>query len=146
VVFHYIMLIVLVLNMSCSQLVEFPRYMDRRVFERWGVTFFTQPEVISMKEIHLESTTLIGREVLVEGVVDHVGKYATHLVVSDGLARLLVVVTGVNTDALLRAGVDGQNLKIWGFVENGRKGLPYLQALAIRRVDNKANNNQKLSL
>ena len=47
----------------------FPQKIDLKSFSWLGSTFFSDPPHVSMKEVHLESTLLLGRDVIVEGKV-----------------------------------------------------------------------------
>lgn len=84
--------------------------------------------------MHLDSGALLGQEVIVEGVVVNVGKYTTHLVLSDESARMLVVLTNV-IDAEGVVASERKNLRILGTVERGKMGLPFIMAEAVVAAD-----------
>jgi hypothetical protein len=97
-----------------------------------GSTIFSSPERLTLKEIHLDNGTLVGRQVIVEGVVEDVSPVGTFLVVSDHSARLLVVLTDVG-HILSVLPKKSESLQVLGSIESGKKGLPFVRALALRR-------------
>ncbi len=106
---------------------------DEWLFRETGGTLFSNPERLTLKEIHLDNGTLVGRQVIVEGLVQEVSSVGTFLVIADQSARLLVVLTEVdNTVGILPK--RSELLHIFGTIESGKKGLPFLKAVALRSV------------
>ena len=119
---------------SCS---DWSHCIDEALFVRMGGTLFSNPNVVSMKEIHLDNGALLGREVVIQGGVVKTGEHMTHLVLSDQSARMLVVLSRVpNADSLLQD-EKLKNLRILGTVERGKKGLPLIMARVIAPADPK---------
>lgn len=104
---------------------------DEWLFREAGGTIFSSPEKLTLKEVHLDNGTLVGRQVIVEGIVEEVNPLGTFLVISDNSARLLVVLTDVaNILGVLPKKTD--SLQVFGSIESGKKGLPFLKAVALR--------------
>lgn len=119
---------------GCFKLDDAQGYVDRAMFRRVGGTMFSTPDLISMKEIHLETAATKGKELILEGEVTDVGQHGTYMVLKDENARMLVVLTDVvdATDIIKRNG--HQTMKVWGTLETGKKGLPYLMAKSLTVV------------
>jgi len=108
---------------------------DRESFKLSGNTFFAKPEVISIKEIHLDQAKVRGREIIVEGLIALRGSNDTFVVLEDEAARLLVDITkDLSVPELLR-GAEAQRVRILGTVETGKKGFPVFSALAVAKTD-----------
>lgn len=117
------------LVVGCFRAEELPGRIDRWSFHRFGGTLVGSPDLLTLKEIHLDTGTLTGKEVIVQGEVGEVGKHGTYLVLKDSSARLLVVLTDLDaTSALLVPGGSTTTLRILGVIESGKKGMPFLRA------------------
>lgn len=117
---------------GCQDKLPVSQAIDRRVFEHFGSTLFSDPDLMTTKELHFDTGRHLGREVVVEGSVLDLGEHGTHIVVKDDFGRLLVVTTdigGVSNDMLIK---ENQPLRVLGVVERGKKGLPYIYARAIK--------------
>jgi hypothetical protein len=116
---------------GCWKKDELPRVVDQMAFQHAGGTLFTNPDTLTLKEIHLDNGKLTGREVIVEGRLAEVGNHRTYLVLTDDAARMLVVLTGLDADVepLLKGKDD--HWRVLGTVESGKKGLPYIMARAV---------------
>jgi hypothetical protein len=112
----------------------FSLIVDEWLFRETGGTLFSNPERLTLKEIHLDNGTLVGRQVVVEGVVQEVNPVGTFLVISDQSARLLVVLTDLE-NAIGRLPKKQELLHVFGSIESGKKGLPFLKAVAVRSVN-----------
>ena len=112
-----------------------PHKIDLKSFSWMGTTFFSDPPQVSMKEVHLESTLLLGRDVIVQGKVVELGDFSTYIVVADNSARMLVVLTELGEMQLKAGDVGRTEVKVLGSVNNGKKGLPYIQARAYTKVN-----------
>lgn len=121
----------LVLLSGCFKTEEMPGRVDRWSFHRFGGTLFGNPDLLTLKEIHLDTGTLTGREVIVEGHVAEVSKHGTYLVLKDTTARLLVVLTDMEAASALLSDEKPKALRVLGTVESGKKGLPYLKARSV---------------
>lgn len=127
--FYYIFSIVLIFfQMSCQKVNNVGNLIDLQLFQKFGWTMFSKPGLVTMKEIHLDKGVLAGQVIAIEGDVVELGKYRTHLVVSDNTARMLVVLTDVYEALDLSDDILGQKIKIVGTVEDGKKGLPFVMA------------------
>ena len=109
-------------------------YIDQLSFSNWGTTIFSDPKQVSIKEIHLDTGGLLGRKIIIEGDLIDVGKYYTHIVVSDQSARMLVVLTKMRSPDEKIGPVPPKVLKVFGTIERGKKGLPYVSAIAINKA------------
>jgi hypothetical protein len=110
-------------------------YLDRKSFEYIGGTVWMTPQQLTFKEIHLDVDGVIqgDRQVIIEGQVIEVGKHHTYIVLVDSEARLLVSTVGLlDVDLGYTAYLKDQKLRILGVVQNGKKGLPYVRAVAVR--------------
>jgi hypothetical protein len=120
---------------GCMKASELPQLVDRVAFEHGGGTLFANPDLLTMKEIHLDNGTLAGREIILEGQVAEVSEHRTYLVLTDDSARMLVVLTELDSAfaSALKDKPPG-HLRVLGRIENGKKGLPYIMARAINVV------------
>lgn len=126
----------LVFVSGCDGTFNLANKIDRSMFSCCGTTIFSSPEKITMKEVHLDSGGMVGKEIIVEGSVVNVDKHFSHLVMSDESARMLVVLTQLHSvDQYLNKGTP-QVLRVLGSVERGKKGLPFVQAHSIKPVEN----------
>jgi hypothetical protein len=107
-------------------------FVDRQFFGKFGITLFASPTVISMKEVHLDSGSLPGRQVIVEGTIVDVGPHGTFIVVADDSARMMVVLTQMPTPFWFTEGHLKKNIRVLGTFDSGRRGLPLIYARAIR--------------
>ena len=150
-----IVLLVVLLS-SCHNIGDAADALDRLSFEKIGRTVFLKPAEVAIKEIHLDNNLLLGQDVVVQGYVDEVGKFLTYIVVSESekttsqvaerSSRMLVILTEINgSERYLRRAPGDARLKIWGTIESGKKGLPYIQAKAIRTVAAKEPKAQGLA-
>jgi hypothetical protein len=108
--------------------------MDQRAFRWFGSTVFSNPTQVKMKEIHLDSGTLLGSEIVIEGAVVKLGEFSTHLIISDETARMLVVLTELVNSPELSAKKSPQLLRVLGTVERGKKGLPFVMAKSLNAM------------
>ena len=109
---------------------------DHFSFCKWGTTIFTDPQQVSLKEIHLDTGNLLGRTIVIEGKLQDIGKHLTHIVVDDNTARMLVVLTHMRSAEEKIGNTPPKMVKILGVVERGKKGLPYVSAIAINKEPN----------
>jgi hypothetical protein len=100
------------------------------MFQNVGGTVFSTPGPLTMKEIHLDNGTLTGRQVIVRGQVVEISENYTYLVLSDKTARMLVVLTDVEDAKPWLQTEKPTLISIFGTVESGKKGLPYIMAKA----------------
>jgi hypothetical protein len=110
---------------------EVPSALDHWTFQHVGGTLFGNPDLLTMKEIHLDNGLLTGREIIIEGDVADVSANGTYLVLKDETARMLVVLTDVEYMQQELKDDAPKSLRILGTVESGKKGLPYLRARAV---------------
>ena len=119
---------------GCFNTSDAQSFVDRAMFRRVGGTMFSTPDLISMKEIHLEAVATKGKELILEGQVADVGQHGTYMVLKDENARMLVVLTDVvDASDIVKQGAH-QTMKVWGTLETGKKGLPYLMAKSLTVV------------
>lgn len=119
---------------GCMKLEEAEAMVDRRLFKQVGGTLFSTPDLFSMKEIHLDASRTKGKELILEGAVAESSEHGTYLVLKDDAARLLVVLTDIAGTTTTLAKIGAQKVKVWGTLETGKKGLPFLKAKALTLV------------
>src|SRR3712207_2081755 len=76
---------------SCRSELSFTQSIDRVSFQRVGGTVFSNPRQITVKQVHLDSGSLIDQQVIVKGTVQGASKHGTYVVLADDTARVLVV-------------------------------------------------------
>jgi len=117
---------------GCEQGSDLKKIIDYQSFEYIGGTLFSAPSQVTMKEIHLDKGLLFGQEVMLEGTIMEIGSYQTYMVLSDNTARMLVVLTDLDFyDVIGEENLQGEQVKILGVVDYGKKGLPYILAKSI---------------
>ena len=127
-------IIILVMSVlgACKQSNQLKKYIDYQSFEMVGGTLFSAPSQVTMKEIHLDKGLLFGQEVMLKGTIMEIGSYQTYMVLSDNTARMLVVLTDLDFyDKICEENLKGEEVKILGVVDYGKKGLPYILAKSI---------------
>ena len=105
---------------------------DARSFRFFGGTFFSSAEDVSIKQVLLDTPSFMSRHIIVEGVILNVGDHFTYLVIGDDSAKLLVVLTAM--DSYLLKASRSQHIKVLGQIESGKKGLPFIRAKSIREI------------
>lgn len=130
---RFVCVVLLLLSFGCEKLES----LDQLVFEKFGVSFFKGPEIVTIKRIHFEAGSLAGTEVITKGMVNRIGDGTTFLILKDEDGSLLVVLDGLDLGSRAQIVLD-ENVAIWGEVQSGKKGLPVLRATAVVRAeDNK---------
>lgn len=122
------LLAVLLTAVGCWRRETVPHLVDHVSFHFIGGTLFTNPDLLTMKEIHLDNGTLTGREIIVEGRVAEVSPHGTYLVLVDDTARMMVVLTDMESGGPLLKSEKPKTLRVLGTVESGKKGLPQIRA------------------
>lgn len=117
---------------GCANDESIKGFIDRQTFGKFGITVFASPTVVSMKEVHLDSGSLSGRQVVVEGTIVETGPHGTFIVVADDSARMMVVLTQMPTPVWFTEAHLKRQLRVLGTFESGRRGLPLIYARAIR--------------
>ena len=126
--------------LSCSNVNDIPQLLDYISFEYVGGTVFSDPEEVTLKEIHLDKGSLLGQEVILRGEIINIGSYHTHMVLADSTARILVVLTEIDfIDKINEFASNGKNVKILGTIDYGKKGLPYILAKSVMFEKKSAN-------
>ncbi len=119
---------VMLVTTGCLRQESAPQLVDHVSFHFIGGTLFTNPDLLTMKEIHLDNGTLTGREIIVEGRVAEVSPHGTYLVLVDDTARMLVVLTDMESGGPFLKSEKPKSLRVLGTVESGKKGLPQIRA------------------
>lgn len=120
---------------SCNRLDEIKSSIDRLSFETTGGTVFSNPTTVTTKEIHFDTGKLVGVPVILTGRVEELGSHHTHITLSDSSGRLLVVMTELSESDQYFKDTSKPNIKVFGVIERGKKGLPFLQASAIKLIE-----------
>lgn len=124
-----------VLLAGCLRQDTFISNADRILFQHFGTTIFVNPSQLSMKEIHLDSAILRGKEVIISGDVIEVSEHFTYMVIGDEQARMLVVLTGLESAGPALRRNKPKTVKVLGVVENGQKGMPHVVARSLNLLD-----------
>ena len=121
---------------GCNNYADLMKQVDYMTFETIGGTIFGNPEQVTTKELHFDVGKMIGREVILEGQVVSYDKHGTHFVVDDEFGRMLVVLTHFagSKEALDLEG----RVRVLGFVERGKMGLPVVLARSLSMVEDNA--------
>lgn len=121
---------------ACIDREVFIAFSDRFLFQHFGTTVFVNPSQLTMKEIHLDSASLRGKQVVISGKVVEVSDHFTYMVIGDDQARMLVVLTGLDSAGPTLRRAMPKSVRVLGVVENGQKGLPYLMARSVNVIEN----------
>jgi hypothetical protein len=106
-------------------------YVDKKSFQWFGGTMVGAPGQITLKEVHLDDGSLLGKDIILEGSVVSIGEHATYLIISDDSARLLVVLTNMYHAKDFLDKFTPKTLRVYGTVERGKKGMPFIAAKAL---------------
>lgn len=128
--------LLILLGLSCFFLsscepAKIKEQIDLQWFSRLGETLFDSTHTITTKELHLDSGALLGHRIIFEGEVISKGEYDTYVLMKDSAGRMLVVLTEVVDAEKTLAEPMPKRLKVFGTVERGKKGLPYILAKAV---------------
>ncbi len=130
-----ILILIMILS-GCQAEGGVKQYLNRLNFNLTGGSFFSDASEVKVKQVLLDNGTLLGREVIVEGLLVDAGDFATHLIIKDKTGQMLVLLTDV--DNILRK-IDAISqkkiIRVLGTVERGKLGLPYLGAVAVVGMD-----------
>ncbi len=107
---------------------------DSTSFSQFGIVLLDDPPKVTFKEVHLDAGNLLGKNAIVDGQVEGIGKHLTHFILRDETARMLVVLTKTWNDLSESDFAHGDRVAIYGLVERGQKGLPYIEAKAVYLV------------
>lgn len=138
-------LLFLGLGMGCTPLEKVQNRLDHLSFAWSGGTLFTEPFHVTTKQLHLDTGSLFGQDVILEGQVKAMGEEHTHLVLIDGEGRMLVVLTELEDAYQTLDAENNQRVRVLGRLERGKKGLPYIRALAIRSLPSEGPENEQSS-
>lgn len=122
---------VVLLSVGCSQKEFVVFNVDSLLFQETGSTIFINPIEPTMKEIHLDLSTMRGKEVVLKGRISEISEHLTYMVISDDNARMLVVLTGIQDSVLKRHRDQSSIVRVLGTIESGQKGLPFIMARAL---------------
>lgn len=128
------LLIVTTLAQGCYRDATAKEHVDQATFQYLGGTIFSEPDQLTMKEIHLDNGVLVGREIIIEGAVAEVSKHFTYMVLTDSTARMMVILTGVVQARPIIEKEKPKIVRILGVVESGRMGHPIVRARSINVV------------
>ena len=74
---------------------------------------------------------MLGEDVILKGKLTAMGEHSTHMVVEDGLGRILVVLTDLADITWVKNKKESESVLVLGTVEKGKKGLPFINANSI---------------
>jgi hypothetical protein len=124
---------------GCKRFQVTTAVIDEYGFAKLGYTPFSHPEEITLKEIHLDTGGLKGREVVIEGRLLELGNFSTFAILGDESARMLVILTKVlSAKELISQQGKAVTLRILGTVSGGQMGLPFIDARAVNVVASSA--------
>ena len=113
--------------------------LDHILYHLVGKTFISQPTLVTVKEIHLDKGLLLGQIVEISGQVVEVGEFGTYAILADDTARMLVVLTDIDSEPetselVSNSAQSSSHYKILGSIDYGKRGLPYLLARGLYRT------------
>ena len=120
---------------SCNSQLSFTQRVDVTSFRLVGHTIFANPPKVACKDIHLDSGVLLGNPVILQGELVSIGEYYSHLILADDTGRMLVVLTDMPNPKVNLSNEDLEMISVLGTVERGKKGLPYIRARALRKIN-----------
>jgi uncharacterized protein YdeI (BOF family) len=118
---------------ACKGENDIIHWIDKAYFYRTGKLLLANSVELTTKEIHLDNGGLNGKNILLKGDIVQLGEYDTYFVLVDESGRMLVLTTKVPEDELTVA--VKQKVKVWGVLERGKKGLPFLMAEGVKVVN-----------
>ena len=132
---YFVFIGLFIVLIGCESQFSFTEKIDHYFFKLSGGTIFSDPGQLTTKELHFDTGSLLGQEIIVEGDVVKTGKYHTHLVITDGSGRMLVVLTQIGETEKIFQDDFPKKLKVLGTLERGKKGLPYILAKSINTIE-----------
>jgi hypothetical protein len=108
---------------------------DRFVFKNYGKLIFASSDIVSIKEVHIDSENFEGKGLILEGMVSLVGPYGTYAVLSDMTSQILINQTNIARagDKILNSDI-GSRIRVYGDVVIKTRGLPTVKASTVSRV------------
>jgi uncharacterized protein YdeI (BOF family) len=125
---------------ACTGDLDFSEYISRKNFSLTGGSFLSDAEQITVKEVILDNGTLLGREVIIEGKILEKGEFDTFVIIDDRSGRLLVVLTDMVGAGPRLKNTEESHLRVFGTVERGKFGLPFVKAKAFIGLEKLATN------
>ena len=101
---------------------------ERTLFRETGRVPFSSAVPVALSRLHLENSTFLDRSVRIKGEVIEVGDFFTYLVLFDGTAKILVLLADVDAHPIFDSHLKTKKIIVWGQVQNGTRGLPYMRA------------------
>ena len=114
---------------GCKNAYSLAQEVDRTWFRFTGNALLSEPRKVSLQEIHLDSSALVGAELLLEGEVVEVGPAKTYLVIADEGSRVLVSLTQLDLTAN-EIDWKARRVRLLGSLDAARNGLPLVTARA----------------
>ena len=108
---------------------------DNFVFKNYGKLMFGSSDVVSIKEVHIDSGSFEGKGLILEGRVSSVGPHGTYAVLTDTTSRILINQTSIARagDKILTSDL-GRRIRVYGDVVIKTRGLPTVKASTVSRV------------
>lgn len=101
-------------------------------FRVFGKSLLSDTSYVRIKEVHLNNRVLLGKPVIVAGVLQKVGDQRTYLAMADSSAKLVVDLTSLSVAERADLESKGETqLKVFGVVGLNNKGHPHLLAKAL---------------
>ena len=122
---------------GCQKLSFFSNQVDKVMFETFGTIFFEKAESYTMDEVHIDSVMMFGKSIFIEGNILEIGDYMTYLILTEGASKILVVAVNITLPSHKPEDMQGKRVRVWGEVENGKKGAPILLAKGLKILDQK---------
>lgn len=105
--------------------------LDALILKSFGPAAF-HDEMLSLKDVHLDGSALLNKDVFVGGKLEVVGAFGTFVVISEERVRMLVDLSRLAGAWEASSVKVGQTIHVLGKVQSGEKGHFYLVANAIR--------------
>lgn len=130
----YLLLILFsVANGGCQSLLSALDSVDRQLFPYSGRTILSNASYVKISDAHLDNSVLLGKTVIVQGLVHSRGDRDTFLVLQGDGARMVIDMTSLPLRLIRKSnlGSEHERLKVLGKLALTSLGFPYIAAESI---------------
>ena len=114
---------------SCQSVVTAMDVVDRHLFTYLGRTLLSDVSYVKISDAHLDNSILLGKTVVVHGVVHSRGEYDTFLVLQGDGTRMVVDMTALPLRLIKKS--NHERLRVLGKLAITSLGFPYIAAESI---------------
>lgn len=118
-----------VLVSGCQPALKVLDDIDRKLFPYSGRTMLSDSSYVKISDTHLDNSALLGKTVIVQGVVHSRGESDTFLVLQGDGARMVVDMTALSVRLIKKS--NHERLKVLGKLAITSLGFPYIVAESI---------------